>query len=502
MRFSVPTCLRENQRLKAGLWLVGGTLLVCLVVCYFFCPRFVIWRGLYLPEAWRNPEVNRAVDTLKQLRDPFVKINNPTNWVITWRLFFPLLAHWLHFPVGLYLALPHLGCALTTGYIVYLVWRHTGQRTWALMAASALASADWFFVSMGWLTYFDSWFALGLLVASFSPSRLATGAVCLVEPWIDERFVLALPVCAVVRVLYDLELRRRGWRALMVDFVLMALLTLPYVGTRMMLINDAGSANYLQNTLSNLKTADAWLFLAGWWAGFRMAWLYAVAFSVLVWRRQRGWVRITALAVVWGVTFMALFVASDISRNMTVALPALLLGVLMICSLYPRASRMVLPAVMLANLLLPATHVVLGFKLPVYYFYHELAEWRNPPAFVNPVAYANEGLRLIGAGKVKEAKHFLDIAIHLNPNLPEAYFGRGVASLNSQDFAAARWDLDQALQLHPRWADALYFRGLAQAKAGAREPAIRDLTNALECADHDWPRQQNCQSALEQLGLH
>jgi len=57
-----------------------------------FSPRFVIWRGLHIPEAWFNPEVNRAVNALEQLQDPLGPIDNPSNQVIRWRLFFPLLA--------------------------------------------------------------------------------------------------------------------------------------------------------------------------------------------------------------------------------------------------------------------------------------------------------------------------------------------------------------------------------------------------------------------------
>jgi hypothetical protein len=477
-------------------------LLVGLVVSCFFCPRFVIWYGLWVPEAWFNPEVNRAVDALRQLQNPFVTIYNSSNVVIQWRLFFPLLAHGLGFPYWLYLALPQIGCLLAVGYLIHIVRRHTGDGRLALLAAGALVSADWFFVSMGWLAYFDSWYVLGLLVAAFSPSRLALGVVCLVEPWIDERFILALPVCAAVRLLYDREWRHRSWRALSTEVGLMLLLTLPYVGVRAGLIftRDAGSTLYLQNTVNELKTASGWRLAEGWWAGFRMAWVYGIAFAILVWRRQPGWVRLAALGAVGGVTFVALFIAGDISRNMAVALPALLLGVLMICSFYPRASRMVLGIVLLANLLLPATHVILSFKLPIHSVVHEMAEWWNPPACVNPVTYVDEGTKLLNQGDGPKAEHYFDNAVRLNPDLPEAWLGRGVAGLSRGDLAAALRDLNRALQLRPRWADALYFRGLARAKAGARDLAARDLADALECADRNWPRRQDCQSAREQLG--
>lgn len=438
-------------------------MLVCLVVCYFFSPRFVIWSGLHIPEASFNPEVNRAVDALKQLQEPFVNISNTSNVAINYRLFFPIIGHWLRFPVWLYLILPHLGCVIAVGYLIRLVWLHTGQRNWGMMAACALACSDWFFVSIGWLTYFDSWFVFGLLVLSFSSSRLAIGATCLVEPWIDERFILALPMCLVVRFIYELEWRKRGWGALLMDLGLIALLTLPYVGVRMVLLltKDANSVSYVQNLFNELKTVPLWRLLDGVWSGFRVAWLYAAICCVAVWCRQKQWIRIMTLIVVAGELVLGATVAGDISRSMAMLLPAVLLGLLMMCSWRPKVSQKVLWLVMVANLLLPASHVVWSFKLPIYYFYHELGEFRNPPGFVNPVAYINEGGKLLEDGRVADAKHCYDNAIVLNSRLPEAYLGRGVANLTNKDFHSARLDLERALQLQPQWASALHYHELA-----------------------------------------
>ena len=65
---------------------------------------------------------------------------------------------------------------------------------------SALCNDVVVFVSTGWLAYFDSWYVLGLLVATFSGSRSSPRpqpACC--APWIDERFVLALPLVVLIR---------------------------------------------------------------------------------------------------------------------------------------------------------------------------------------------------------------------------------------------------------------------------------------------------------------
>jgi hypothetical protein len=483
------------------LHVLGGSLLVCLAVSFFFSPRFVIWRGLDIPEAWFNPEVNRAVDTLKQLRDPFVKIENPSNQVINWRLFFPLLGHWLHLPVGIFLALPHLGCVLAVGYLEWLVHRRTGRWLWALLAAGAVASADWFFVSMGWLTYFDSWFVLGLLIVSFAQSRVAIGIACLVEPWIDERFILALPVCVVVRMLVEREWRKRGWRALGIEVGIIAVLTMPYVVARgvLMLGSDTGSTSYLQDTLRELQTVPASRLLDGLWSGFRMAWVYAVVVVVWIWRQHRGWLCWVALGVIGVELGLGLVVAGDVSRNLAMLLPVVVLGVLVVCEKYPHVCRVLLPGLAAANLLLPAAHVVWSFRQPIYYFYHELAAWREPPPFVNPVAYVNEGVKLLNAGRAADARRFFDNALRLNSQQAEAHLGRGVANLTLQDLNGAQADFDRALELRPRWGDALYFRGLALARVGARDAAIRDLDMALGESGHDWPHRKDCQTVLDEL---
>ena len=56
--------------------------------------------------------IYRAFHALRQLNDPWMPINDATNRVIEWRLFWPALAHMLGLSKGVYLALPHLGCVV------------------------------------------------------------------------------------------------------------------------------------------------------------------------------------------------------------------------------------------------------------------------------------------------------------------------------------------------------------------------------------------------------
>ena len=103
--------------------LVGISLAAALPITLCFAPRLVLWRGLAIPEAWFNPEVNRAVDTLHQLEVPFAPVANPSNQVIRWRLLFPVLWHSFRLPAVLFLAL-----LVLTGMIVTKLIRSTWKR--------------------------------------------------------------------------------------------------------------------------------------------------------------------------------------------------------------------------------------------------------------------------------------------------------------------------------------------------------------------------------------
>ena len=143
-----------------------------MLVIACFAPRFMHWSWIDLDSSEHHaPEFNRAIDTLRQLEHPFMPITNPTNRVINWRLLFPLLGHLLHLPRWAFLALPSLGCLLVLGYVALLVRREGGTRWTAITATALTGTTSWFFVSTGWLAYFDSWYVLGLLVATFSRSH-------------------------------------------------------------------------------------------------------------------------------------------------------------------------------------------------------------------------------------------------------------------------------------------------------------------------------------------
>jgi hypothetical protein len=442
------------------LFLVWSSLLTFAGVIWFFTPRFAIWMGLEVPAAHFNPEVNRAVWTLRQIDDPFMEIPGATNAPLRWRLAFPLLAHYLHLPAPVFLALPHVGALIAIATIVGLSLRETGSRAVALATGALMTTASWFFVSTGWLAYFDSWYVLGLLVLSFGSSTAGRVLACLLTPWVDERYILSIPICLTVRAAHRDQISgdrvERPWR----DWLLCGAALLPYVALRAAAGDEVGLSAYIGNRMS--KEYDLARCLAGIWGGLRMAWLFVAAY---VWRSvvSARWLwKIATLVVVPSTAVGMLFVAGDYSRSMSMLLPAALLGVW--CTFRERWRRrwQLLIGVLALNLLLPAQHVVGAFVSPIYYVYHEIERYRHPPPYLTGVAQYRSGLAREEAG----------------------------------DLSAAIAEYDTAIRLSPRGWAAYAQRGSAKAKRGEWREAAADYRRALELAPVDWPQRADLEERL------
>ena len=123
-------------------------------------------------------EVRRGVSVLAQAAAG-AAITDPLHAAIQWRLLFPVIGYLFgrspFFPFGL----AHVGA------VFVLVWPVTLARraglAWFRTAAAVigLGAALWCFTSTGWLGYYDSWLAVGLLLAVFAKTRGVVWAACL-----------------------------------------------------------------------------------------------------------------------------------------------------------------------------------------------------------------------------------------------------------------------------------------------------------------------------------
>jgi len=460
-----------------------------------FTPAFVLWRGLGIPAAASDPALNRAADVLGQLRHPLSFIAAPNNRVIGWRLFFPLVGHGLALPGWLYLSLPHVGCLLVLTLVACLLLRHGSSNAEALAAATLAATCSWFFVSTAWLGYFDSWYILGLLVTVFA-ARWVMLAAILVTPWIDERFVLTLPLCLLLRDRFlaateSPRSTRERWR----EAGAAAAALLPWLLVRLGAYaahRDAVSGAYVMGMTPG---ANAPFYGPGLWQGLRWGWMPAVALVAL--EARGGWRRFALLLAGLALTLAAnLLAANDLSRSVSTMVPAMILGVLLLGLRLPRLLPPVLFLVCALNLIFPAEHVVASWTEPIHAFPVEVEHARHPPPALDPAYYTGAAAALNDQGDPRGALDLLDVALRLDPKDPAAYSNRAVSCYKLGRLAEALAAADRAIELRPGFLEALYNRGIIRAAAGDFRGARDDLESALRVAPGSWAARAQAEAQL------
>jgi len=499
IRRQVPSFvdLVDEGEARLAIALVAGALTLLV-----FTPRFVLWRGVGDYLVHRAPEYGRANALLMQVADPWSKNFDPMHRVLAWRLFFPVVWHYAHLPPRGLLAVPHVGCVVVLWLVAWLTHRRLAQWKCAWLVTLLFAPLPWFFVSTGWLGYFDSWFVLGLLLVAFVPSRVVLGATCLVTPWIDERFVVALPLTLAVRAAALGLIQRRAWREIAIDSTVAAAAVLPYPVLRLvdMLRGDPETGIYIQAHLQTVGNVAWTRFAAALWSGFRASWVVIVA-GLWLWGKRAGGKWAVLLAVIALVTAVGgLRIAIDMSRTMMTLAPLLLFAAWSWESWRAPAHAWLLPAVVVANFLLPATHELWFQKFTIDHFPTEWNNWRGPPppTFV-AAELIGQATDLLAQGQVDGARQKLDAALEIDPTYAVAYAHRAAIRMNARDFDGAFIDADQAQQKDPTLPYPYFLRGYLRALRGERDPARQDLQMSLQLSSPAWTFRPQAEQLLQQL---
>lgn len=442
-------------------WITVASLLSFVVGIGFFCPRYVLWRGLDIPQARYNPEVHRAYYRLQQIEHPFDPIENENNRAMRWRLLFPLLAHYLHLPRNVLFALPFIGCLLALGLTAYVVLRETGSTLLALLSSMLAATTSWFFVSTGWLSYFDSWYILGLLCVSFIRNKTTLVVCCLCVAWIDERFILGLPLAFTVRTAVFRWVEDGKVAQLFRETGLACFVVAPYLLFRLALLffaQDANSAGHLTDHYDMLFLHNK-AYLSGLWHGLRAGWVPVLACVLLAYGNRGIKFKIAGAIIVVFTLFINRFLAADFSRSVSVLMPCVLLGSILIARYRPSLAFGVTAFALLVNLLTPARHINSAFSVDIHNALYEREQANDPPNSVNPVFYNQHGIKLFKENDVDGAESFFTGALHLaqdNPppnNAPaliaDIYWNRANLYANSSMWLKALPDLEDALENAP-----------------------------------------------------
>jgi hypothetical protein len=412
-----------------------ATLIVFLLWFFFSPPWHLFAAGARISGLAEIVELRRGAAVALQLAHPFALIADPVHRSIQWRLLFPVIGYALHLPTTIVLAMPFLGAWLAIAAILFYARREGVSRPRAVAAAIVLSCAGWFFASTGWLGYFDSWIVLALLVVSYTRGKLLVWCTCALAPWIDERFLIGLPIALGLR----LSRTPKNSHAAIKDYYRLvtvgAALSFAFVLLRVLgRSGSIGLGEYIgeQQTFHTPVSRH----LQGLWQSLRIAWLPAGIGLTLAVRRLAG---APGVAFAAGVTLTMVaseFIANDLSRAMTILLPLGLEGAIIIANAPPRiASALFMGA--LLTLGLPAQHVVTDFTMPIPRLPTVIRLWRERAGSLDPITWVDAAVRLIAEGRRADAARYITVALNLDEHCGAAYNARGFLATESQQWRLA-----------------------------------------------------------------
>jgi hypothetical protein len=341
---STTAVSREARRWPV---IVLAAALASLALLAAFCPDWWAFR-LGTAPAWegvREPAERRAVErailgehglrghfVLRQVEEVTPPIDDPNHAIIRWRLLFPLTGRLLHLPAWVTLGLAPAGCLVLCVALAWAGWRLLPARRRGVaelggLAVVAGATAP-VFTSLGWLGYYDAWVAVGLLVVAHARSWWPVVLACVLTPWVDERFVLGLPLALAVRWGVAGGGGDGWWQWFRREAALPVALTMGFALVRLHLGGTAGSPtveDYFRQFVAGtgVTAGDR---LVGAWEGLRAAWIPVAVAMLLPWwpgRERAG--RLLAVAVPF-TAVAGLVTAVDLSRSAVLLLPVVPLG--------------------------------------------------------------------------------------------------------------------------------------------------------------------------------
>lgn len=328
---------------------LGIALAALLVSLFFHSPR--LW-ALAQPMPG-STYWDRGLQFIQQCEAP---LGAPvTDAGLLWRLAPVMLAKGLGLHGTGVLLVPWFGLLLLLTQWAWLVLRRTGDLQFATLATVLLGTTSAVLTVTGWLGMNDAWYAAALLAVAFQPAQAALLLALLIGPWVDERFIFALPLALYVRSVALGRQRGRRHALLFTSTGLLIYAAIRYFN--LLHLQTSSFEGYLHSVRHHFYEWWPWTSL-GWFMGLRAAWvLVAVAICGGFRREDRqamGWPAVLAVGPLVALNFLA----ADTGRAPTMLLPLLLLGVERAVALWGLApARRLITVLVVANLLLPAMQV-------------------------------------------------------------------------------------------------------------------------------------------------
>ena len=237
--------------------------------------------------------------------------------------------------------------------------------------------------------------------------------------------------------------------------------------------------------------------LWGSWNGLRLGWVAMAVAGIAAFRHGRHRLAVVVFLVTLVVN---LCLADDISRSASVAVPAMITGVVLAWRHRPLQTRRMLPIVCAANLVLPAQHVIATSSGPATYqsvpilaFAAEKERARTPPEFASPASYLRRSIDHFQNKNFELALIAAKIALAFDPNFTRAHANHGILTYLAGRKAEGAAELDRALEIAPQLYDARLQRAAFRQQAGDLPGALEDVRKAIQDMPADWPRRAEAQ---------
>ena len=256
-------------------------------------------------------EWDRGMLFIAQVQDPFHAIVEPA---LRWRIAPALLGHVLHLSGYASLIVPWLGLIMALVYATILSEARLQDRLDAMLLVTllgTLASVQSITMAHG---INDGWLLLTMLITAFSQNRWLRLVAAFFGPWVDERYLLSLPVNAACRLIFpSTPSCHTNWKTLGLEMAGI----LPYLVIRVgatLIVGDHTSSSFILQALglTPLYLPNAPL---GWWFGQRAGWVLVVFAYLAAWRvsgRGAGqWLLLATIAGFGSITLLA----ADLTRS-------------------------------------------------------------------------------------------------------------------------------------------------------------------------------------------
>jgi hypothetical protein len=332
---------------------VGLSLVAISVSVLRITPKLVPWRdhGLFF-------ETTKVEPILDQLHDPVGwEKKYLANWdfdgiqTIRWRLLPPALGRALFLSDHAYLTVPWIALVVLIALVVHYSLRFGATWTQAGAVGVLAGTSSAFFSASCALGYFDPLYLIALVIFACAPSHMAVLAMCLLGPWVDEKFLFMLPAVGAARWMWQPD-RRWIWWALGG--------IAPYCMLRLLAVSMGdGSLQHQVSMQGAVFSNYAPALPAGWWYGFRAGWALVALGLWVICRTLDGRVRAFFLLSLAAAIGSVSFLAWDTTRSIAMLLPFFVYGVRM------EWSRRFIVWLAALNLLLPAAYVWCGKPVTV-----------------------------------------------------------------------------------------------------------------------------------------